>query len=477
MRKNCSKDVSREHRIEILFVFGVFLFYFLWSCTQRYNFSADESMRYQIAQFIYEHGSLPRGDDPLIRNEDWGTSYAFNPILSYMASAVLMKGMSLFTTNEWMLLLSARFVNVLLGALMAWVVLKAAKLLFPRRYAWMFTALVVFLPGNVILYSYVNCDALAMCSTAIIFYSWVKAYKEGRNWTTCAVSAIGMGLCFLSYYNAYGFILTTFFFFVGTMLTDQEKAPKERWKEMIQKGLFILVIVCVIALWWFIRNAILYHGDFLGRETSSACAELYARAKYKPSNSKTFQKKGDSMLCMIFYRPVYLEHDWLVTVLYSFVGAFGYNRIYLSKMIIVPYLCCLGIGLILMRNCCQRDFFFWNADGTQTAIAGKTKRKWSKTGWFTWANVFALLIPNYLNAYYSYSSDFQPQGRYSMPMLIPLMYFVTKGVQAFLKREKKLQKYEKLFCILVCVAAAALAAFTWARIIYPMYLQNYYGLR
>ena len=376
MRKNCSKDVSREHRIEILFVFGVFLFYFLWSCTQRYNFSADESMRYQIAQFIYEHGSLPRGDDPLIRNEDWGTSYAFNPILSYMASA-----------------------------------------------------LVVFLPGNVILYSYVNCDALAMCSTAIIFYSWVKAYKEGWNWTTCAVSAIGMGLCFLSYYNAYGFILTTFFFFVGTMLTDQEKAPKERWKEMIQKGLFILVIVCVIALWWFIRNAILYHGDFLGRETSSACAELYARAKYKPSNSKTFQKKGDSMLCMIFYRPVYLEHDWLVTVLYSFVGAFGYNRIYLSKMIIVPYLCCLGIGLILMRNCCQRDFFFWNADGTQT------------------------------------------------PMLIPLMYFVTKGVQAFLKREKKLQKYEKLFCILVCVAAAALAAFTWARIIYPMYLQNYYGLR
>ena len=106
-----------------------------------------------------------------------------------------------------------------------------------------------------------------------------------------------------------------------------------------------------------------------------------------------------------------------------------------------------------------------------------TKRKWSKLGWFTWANVFALLIPNYLNAYYSYSSDFQPQGRYSMPMLIPLMYFVTKGVQAFLKREKKLQKYEKLFCILVCVAAAALAAFTWARIIYPMYLQNYYGLR
>lgn len=64
-----------------------------------------------------------------------------------------------------------------------------------------------------------------------------------------------------------------------------------------------------------------------------------------------------------------------------------------------------------------------------------------------------------------------------MPMLIPLMYFVTKGDAGVPETGEKLQKYEKLFCILVCVAAAALAAFTWARIIYPMYLQNYYGLR
>ena len=122
MRKNCSKDVSRERRIrDSVCISAYSCFTFLWSCTQRYNFSSDESMRYQIPQFIYEYGKLPRGDEPLIRNEDWGISYAFNPILSYMASAVLMKGMSLFSTDEWMLLISARFVNVLLGALTAWV--------------------------------------------------------------------------------------------------------------------------------------------------------------------------------------------------------------------------------------------------------------------------------------------------------------------------------------------------------------------
>ena len=32
------------------------------------------------------------------------------------------------------------------------------------------------------------------------------------------------------------------------------------------------------------------------------------------------------MLHMIFYKPSFLEHDWLVTVLYSFVGAFATIR-------------------------------------------------------------------------------------------------------------------------------------------------------
>ena len=138
MRKNCSKDVSREHRIEILFVFGVFLFYFLWSCTQRYNFSADESMRYQIAQFIYEHGSLPRGDDPLIRNEDWGTSYAFLPILSYIISALFMKIMSIFSTDPQHLLWAARLVSACFTTGAVFFVFRAGKKLFDGYSKWFF---------------------------------------------------------------------------------------------------------------------------------------------------------------------------------------------------------------------------------------------------------------------------------------------------------------------------------------------------
>ena len=62
----------------LLLVFGIYL---AWAGSQRHNFSPDEGMRSRIVQYIYEHGKLPHGGDPEIRDEDWGISYAFNPIL------------------------------------------------------------------------------------------------------------------------------------------------------------------------------------------------------------------------------------------------------------------------------------------------------------------------------------------------------------------------------------------------------------
>ena len=39
------------------------------------------------------------------------------------------------------------------------------------------------------------------------------------------------------------------------------------------------------------------------------------------------------------------------------------------------------------------------------------------------------LITVSLSIYYSYTWDYQPQGRYILPVLIPLMFLVTSGVQ------------------------------------------------
>ena len=49
-----------------------------------------------------------------------------------------------------------------------------------------------------------------------------------------------------------------------------------------------------------------------------------------------------------------------------------------------------------------------------------------------------MLIPVLLSAHYSYTIDYQAQGRYIMSMLIPLMLIVSMGYNYL---EIKLQKY------------------------------------
>ena len=172
------KKISAETTVEILFFLFLLVFYLMWARVQPMGAGPDEQMRYQIADYIYKHGSLPVGDDPSVRNVVWGISYAFSPILSYMIAAVFMKAVSLVTTAPFALLLAARFVNILFGLGTVWLVLDMGKRLFDRRKAWIVAAFVGLLPGSLFVFTYVNCDALAVFSTAVIVYAWVRYLDE-----------------------------------------------------------------------------------------------------------------------------------------------------------------------------------------------------------------------------------------------------------------------------------------------------------
>ena len=161
------KKVSTETVVEILFFLFLLVFYLMWARVQPNGAGPDEPMRYQIAYYIYQHGSLPVGDDPAVRNVVWGISYAFSPILDYMIAAVFMKLVSFITTAPFALLMAARFVNILLGLGTVWLALDMGKRLFDRRKAWIFAAFVGLLPGSLFVFTYVNCDALAVFSTAV----------------------------------------------------------------------------------------------------------------------------------------------------------------------------------------------------------------------------------------------------------------------------------------------------------------------
>ena len=266
------KKISAETTVEILFFLFLLVFYLMWARVQPMGAGPDEQMRYQIADYIYKHGSLPVGDDPSVRNVVWGISYAFSPILSYMIAAVFMKAVSFVTTAPFALLLAARFVNILFGLGTVWLVLDMGKRLFDRRKAWIAAAFVGLLPGSLFVFTYVNCDALAVFSTAVIVYAWVRYLDEGWIYKKLCDPGIGCGsMCIVLLQCVWDLFSAASFFFGITLFMEAKK--KGKYTDFVKKGLLVCVIVLLLAAWWFIRNAILYDGDFIGMNASTICAE------------------------------------------------------------------------------------------------------------------------------------------------------------------------------------------------------------
>ena len=222
------KTEINEKTMTLVFVLLAFVLFTVWAMTQPFDSGPDEHMRYLVADYIYKyHGALPRGDDPEVRNKVWGISYAYYPIVSYMVSAVFMRIARLFTNPGYSIFKVARMADVLFVTGAVYFVVKASGKLFPKeKYSpevrWMFAALAGFMPQAIFLGTYVNTDSLALLAAAMILYAWASYLREDWTWKNCIVLAVGMAVCALSYYNAYGWILCSFFCLAGRSLSHRE---------------------------------------------------------------------------------------------------------------------------------------------------------------------------------------------------------------------------------------------------------------
>jgi len=425
-----------------------------------------------------KYGTLPHGGDPEIRHELWGISYAFNPILPYIAGAVFGKAALIFTSAEMAPVIAARIVNVLFGTATAALTIKTGKKLFQKESSKVFVVLVCFLPGAVFINSYINTDSIALFSTAWIVWCWVKALKNGWGKGVCIELALALSVCALSYYNAYGFILCSVFFFAGSIMFCEDKSWN--YKKMFSLGFLIIVVVVICAGWWFVRNGILYHGDVLGMRTSSEYAQLYAREDLKPSNRITPQSQGMSIWEMLFWIPGEWKFNWLVTVAGGFIGTIGFLENGMPKAWSLVYIVVFAAGIAGVFFQIRRQFFVTglqksvrhakdNAGDTVYITIRKNKR-WDMKNYFHLCLLAAMVIPFILLVKYAYSSDFQAQGRYLMPMLIPFMYFITLGYTNIMDKFVKSQKVKRWISNLFCIVYIASAIGVYIFVFVPNYM-------
>lgn len=374
----------------------------------------DEYARYLIPQYICRHGTLPTGLEEEVRIPGYGTSYALYNVFPYIVQGYLMRFVNIFTDSEITLLYTARMVNVCFGTFMAVMVYFISIQLFhDRRFRWLFCFAIMYLPENLFIHSYVNTDSCCLLAVSMMIYALIRGYREGFKTAGCLWMCAGIILCALSYYNAYGYILSCILLFAAYYIRADEGCLHIDWKQMLRKGAFISAIVLLGISWWFIHKYIVLDGDFLGFATNSRLSELYAVDKVNPLTSQTYQDMGYTVFQMM------KERNTCEMAFRSFVAAYGSMAIYSSDWLYLAYKIFFIAGIA--------GVLYWLLN---RKFLNKSRRPLSGKEIFFHLNMlFCILMPIILMIYYAYAMDYQNQGRYILPALIPLMYYTVKGLE------------------------------------------------
>lgn len=498
------KKIKAE-QIRIFLMLSVLLSCMLvFAVVQPYGDGPDEINRFKIVEYIYEHGALPVGDAPEVLIDGYGGSYAFQPILTYMIDGYLLRALRVFEPSLEMRVFLSRLVNVFFGCIMVFYVKKLSDLLFcNKKTSWAFTLAIVFLPQNLFIHTYVNTDSMGLLSIVIVLHALVLGMKDDFSRRTCIELAVGVIACALSYYNCYGIIVCAVLFFIlyfhkkfrtaaasgvqvnvsagrpasshsngmagkhapshSNGMATSSAIPTYDLHALVKKGLFISAIVLLAIGWWFIRNAVLYDGDFLGMEARNICAAETGLEAYNPYTRDTYERLGIPLVDMIF------GTDYFTLVWKSFIAMFGpmliptHHYIYMSFKNLF-FIAVAGLLLIPFQALIRNYVSVWSrsASGSATASAvGSTSAKEPvpgtaagsaeepvpgtasvsvKSSVLTWASrpqkwlvhmtmLLGIIIPVILALYYSYTFDFQPQGRYYLPIVVPFMYFLAIGIE------------------------------------------------
>lgn len=470
--KCCQNKSYSSFPKDKMILFLYYMSYFVIGCSlllkQPFGNPPDEYNRFLIPQYIFEHGTLPNGYDESIRIPGYGFSYAFQPILPYMIQGYAMRLASHFFVSTSNLLYVARFINLLFGFLAAFFVMQLSKEWFHKKSSrYLFAFLVTLLPQSIFVHTYVNTDSCCMLSIVLMLYGLTKGLKNNFQTNSSILLSVGIILCALSYYNAYGYILSAILLFTTHFISIQHKHLAFDWKQFLQKGLFISCFVLLGIGWWFIRSAILYNGDILGLKARDLCASLYAIPTFHPDTRMTLQTQGYSFLDLFF------KTEFLTLSFLSFIGIYGPMTIITSIWVYRFYklLFFLGIVSTLISGFCSRN----------ATSSYKAPRPLFHL-FFHMNMIFCILLPCFLSAYYSYTTDYQPQGRYILPMLFPFCFYCIKGIEKGWHSlsclvSKKVGKHTIHFCytnlcIILCILIILCLIITVYGYAFPYYIAH-----
>lgn len=431
-----------------LFLIGLTLFslflYSIWAVVIPFNQAPDEFQRYDVADFIFKYHTLPVAGDNRLNYGVYGVTYAVFPYLTYIIGAIFMIFFdSIFDINN--LYLVHRLVSVLSGAISVCLVYKICEEMnFERNFNRFVSCLFAVIPGYSFVNSYVNQDSFSISVNLLIIYIWLRCLKS--NWSSKNIFLLGIGLslCLLTYMNGYVIIPVTMLL----LLRAYFSFPR---KEFIKKIALLVIPIVIISGWWFVRSYVLYDGDVIGMKQNNMLSEQLAIEELKPSNRQTMDKQGVSMTEMIF------DYQWFSSTYKSFWGTFGYmdkwmDEKYYTTISVIHFISLIGCFFIIGR--------------TLKKVFKKEKKivDFLRDSTVHLLLLVLIFLSIALSLYYSYFSDFQPQGRYIYPAIFPIILYFCLGLKEIVNN--RFRGYIYTFSVL---SMLFLNVYCLAKILIPSY--------
>jgi hypothetical protein len=215
----------------------------------------------------------------------------------------------------------ARWVNIVIGAIMVWITYRLSLTVFPARKALASAAaaIVAFNPQFLFMSGAVNNDVIAGLFGSLLLWIGVTIIRFGLTSRRSILLALTFALALMAKFNlAFALPLVE----LALLIAVWPRAQRGRdWRGFIKANLFIVFFVAVIAGWWFVRNTQLY-GEPTGVQRMN---ELWGG-----------RNPAESVGLAISEIP----YAWS-----SFWGRFGYGQIPLPDAIYIGALIVSLIGL------------------------------------------------------------------------------------------------------------------------------------
>ena len=370
----------------------------------------DEVARQSISDWIFETGTLPTGNEmeTMLISEtgsSYGFSYAVRPFLSAMIAAFFMRIAALFTGSTWVLLVASRMVSVLSLTATCVFCLALGHRLFQRRSSAVVLAVFVcFIPQVAFLGMYQNNDALSLAGVSGMLCCLMKAYDDQWSVASCSCLGIAVSVTLLSYYSAYGWILMSALFCIVAIALDARIADRKRI--LLKRAILVLGICFALAGWFFIRNALLHNGDFIGLASEEMSRDAFRAQGFDIYEDRRCDIPGNTPILFFLDANCY----WIRLTLMSMVGVFGNMD-------------------ILMPDAQYHVYFAVFVLGGLLYIAAIVRHRPNRRDvLLVLLMLIATGITFALSFWASYTRDFQPQGRYVITAVLFIGYLFAHGL-------------------------------------------------